>query len=341
MNKLLLSLIIPVYNKEKYLPDCLNSIPEALCDRMEIILVDDGSSDRSGEMCDFYAKAHERVAVIHQENRGSAAARSRGTEEACGEYLLFCDADDYYEKGALLEISGLLEKYAPDILLFNAYETGIRAEKKKFSPALFEEGFIQDKSRVYDLFLLTYYLNSMCVKACKRELFLRNPAEEAFRGNLGDDFLESAPLFKRAQTIYYTDRPFYDYRIDSGMMRKAHREYYSQYRRVNMEVREILKEEGIPGLDGKLAVHLLNAAYGAVIQYRYEKKTDREAINEISDDRAFRDAFELVKKDISRYLNRKQRTVIYCVYGKRLLLIRLLVSARRRLDLLQGKYISR
>lgn len=333
MSKILLSIIIPVYNEEEYLPECLQSIPSDSGDRLEVILVDDGSADRSGELCDTYAKSYENAVVIHQENGGSVRARNRGTEAACGEYVLFCDSDDFYEEGAIEEIIRLLEKYAPDILIFNAYETENKEKKKLFSPCLFEEGFIKDKKSLYDIFFLSYYLNSMCMKVCRRELFENSIAENSFSGNLGDDFLESAPLFKKAQRIYYTQQPYYNYRIDSGMMRRSNRNYYSQYLTVNHAVGDILKNEEIIDMDAKLAVHLMNAAYGSVIQYRYDKKTDMQEIGKVSEDCDFRTAYKLmIGSGYEKYLSRKQRLVISCLYNRHFLMLEVLIAVRRLLD---------
>lgn len=333
MSEILLSIIIPVYNKDRYLPECLQSIPSHSKDRLEVILVDDGSSDRSGKICDAYAKSHNYSTVIHQENRGSVFARNRGIQAACGEYVLFCDSDDFYEEGALEEIIRLLEKESPDILAFNAYETENKEKKKLFSPALFKDGFIEDKKSFYDSFFLTYYLNSMCMKACRRALFENSKAENSFSGNLGDDFLESAPIYKKAERIYYTRQPFYNYRIDSGMMRRINRNYYSQYLTVNREVGDILKNEGITDIKEKLSVHLLNAAYGFVIQYRYDKRTDMREIRRVSEDFDFRAAYKLVKgSGYEKYLGRKQRLIINCIYNGRFLIIGFLVAGRRLLD---------
>lgn len=336
MSESFLSVIIPVYNKEKYLPDCLASVSDLCADNAEIVLVDDGSADRSAEICDAFAKERKNVRVIHQENRGSVAARNCGICAAHGEYLLFCDADDFYEGGAFDEIISILSDKKPDILVFNAYIVEKEGKKKRFSPGLFEDGFISDKNRIYDRFLLTYYLNSMCMKAVRRNLLKKSGNDDAFSGNYGDDFLESAPLYKKAASIYYVDRPLYNYRQDSGMMRKASGDYFEQYRKVNHSVGELLKEENIKDIRIKLAVHLLNAAYGAIIQYRYEKKTDRFAIRKISGDEEFRKAYTLVKDSAYKHsLSIKQWMILSGVRNRRFLPVSFLVSVRRIMDRLQ------
>ena len=92
-----ISVIIPVYDTEEFLSRCLDSV---LCQThrdLEVILIDDGSTDASGALCDEYAEKDTRIQVIHQENSGSSAARNTGLEAACGDYIGFVDSDDWLE----------------------------------------------------------------------------------------------------------------------------------------------------------------------------------------------------------------------------------------------------
>ena len=93
----LISVIVPVYNMEKYLHECVASLRGQSYQRLEILLIDDGSRDASGKLCDDYASIDGRIRVIHQENKGLSAARNVGLREARGAYLAFVDADDYVE----------------------------------------------------------------------------------------------------------------------------------------------------------------------------------------------------------------------------------------------------
>jgi glycosyltransferase involved in cell wall biosynthesis len=97
----LISVIVPVYNAEKYLGRCIESILAQTYSTLEVILIDDGSVDRSGEICDWYAMQDNRVRVIHKANGGVSAARNDGIEAAVGEYIAFCDNDDFYASGML------------------------------------------------------------------------------------------------------------------------------------------------------------------------------------------------------------------------------------------------
>lgn len=98
------SIVIPVYNAEEYLKECIDSVVSLSSSDLELILVDDGSTDSSGDICDVYAKKDSRVKVIHQENSGVSAARNTGIEIASGKYVVFIDSDDYIKADYLSEL---------------------------------------------------------------------------------------------------------------------------------------------------------------------------------------------------------------------------------------------
>ena len=99
-----ISIIVPVYNVEKYISENINSILSQACVDLELILVDDGSTDSSGNICDAYAKKDSRIKVIHQKNSGVSAARNTGIEIASGKYIVFIDSDDYLKPDYLSEL---------------------------------------------------------------------------------------------------------------------------------------------------------------------------------------------------------------------------------------------
>lgn len=106
----LISVIIPVYNVEKYLKECIESVLEQTYSNLEILLIDDGSTDKSLEICESYANIDERIVVIHQINKGLSSARNIGIENACGEYLVFVDSDDCINKMMIEKLYIALKK---------------------------------------------------------------------------------------------------------------------------------------------------------------------------------------------------------------------------------------
>ena len=110
----LVSVIIPVYNVEKFLDRCVRSVLAQTYNNLEIILVDDGSPDRSGEMCDSLAKEDSRIVVFHKQNGGVSDARNYGTTHAKGEYITFVDSDDYVAPNYVEYLMSLITKYDAD-----------------------------------------------------------------------------------------------------------------------------------------------------------------------------------------------------------------------------------
>ena len=111
-----ISVIIPVYNCEKYLRDCLESVIKQSYKELEIILIDDGSTDSSGSICDYYAEMDSRVQVIHQKNKGVSASRNAGMLRMSGELVSFIDADDTLDLDMYEFLYSLMETYDADIV---------------------------------------------------------------------------------------------------------------------------------------------------------------------------------------------------------------------------------
>ena len=119
--KALISIIIPVYKVEKYLEKCIQSVINQTYENLQIILVDDGSPDNCGKICDEYAKKDHRIEVIHKSNGGLSDARNKGLEIAKGEYIGFVDSDDYIEADMYEVLYNLLKQYNADVSICNFY----------------------------------------------------------------------------------------------------------------------------------------------------------------------------------------------------------------------------
>ena len=111
----MISVIVPIYGVDKYLEECIESIISQTYTKLEVILVDDGSPDRCGEICDRYAEMDNRITVIHQKNGGAAAARNAGLRIATGEFVAFVDGDDYLEPDAYEYLAAALVEHEADI----------------------------------------------------------------------------------------------------------------------------------------------------------------------------------------------------------------------------------
>lgn len=127
----LISIIVPVYNSEQHLVRCIESILNQTYTNIEVILVDDGSKDKSGDVCNYYESLDQRVSALHIENSGVSIARNAGLDKALGQYIGFCDADDFYDPTMIEELLAELIHTKSDIAICgytNIYESGKKME---------------------------------------------------------------------------------------------------------------------------------------------------------------------------------------------------------------------
>lgn len=316
------SILIPVYNVEQYLSYCLDSVKQQTFRDFEVVIVDDGSTDKSGKILDEFAKENRNIRVIHKKNEGLISARRVGIQNAMGEYFVFCDSDDLLELDALEKINNVIEHYHADLVIYKAYRFDGK-EKKPFAEPGIEEGIISDKEIIYNHFYLDYSLNALWIKAVKRDLVdIKGDYSAFYSSNLGEDLLQSVPLIKRAKKIYYLNEYLYNYRISSGMMKKYNSKYYWEYKAVNEEICKILKDDEIADISIKSSFYILMAAYGATTQFKYIKKITSTELSAIADDRTFRNAYTAVfKSGLLKRLSKKQRFIISNLYKKNYLLI--------------------
>lgn len=128
MEQGLVTIVLPIYNVEKYLERCINSVVNQTYKNLEIILVNDGSTDRSPELCEKWVNKDKRIIVIHKENSGAGLARNTGIENAHGEYIYFFDSDDYIDLYTIEKLYNLAKQTQADLVLFGSYKVN---EKNK------------------------------------------------------------------------------------------------------------------------------------------------------------------------------------------------------------------
>lgn len=170
-----ISVIMPVYNSAEYLHLAVESVQRQTMEAWELLLIDDGSSDESGALCDKYALQDERIRVFHQENRGITATRNRGIKESSGKYLTFIDNDDEYMPDILEKTLALAEKYDADIVKFGYrveedYANGVKEIRDNCAKKLMilDEGNLADE---YGEVRRSGYFNMIWNGIYRRELF--------------------------------------------------------------------------------------------------------------------------------------------------------------------------
>ena len=192
----LVSIIVPVYKTEKYLARCINSIKKQDYTELEIIMVDDGSPDKSGELCDEIARLDGRVKVIHKSNGGLSSARNAGIEASTGKYICFIDSDDYIEKDYISTLYSLIDKYNADLAKINYIEvtSDDYSEKGKVGQELTYDG--KDVEKAY----LQLRVDSACVFMYRKTLIgdIRFP-----EGKTSEDIPFNFRIFQKAKKFVY------------------------------------------------------------------------------------------------------------------------------------------
>lgn len=204
----LLSVIIPVYNVEDYLARCVDSILGQTYHTLEVILVDDGSPDASGSICDAYAQKDSRVRVIHKENGGLSSARNAGLEAATGEYITFVDSDDWIEPDAYEHLLGLIERYQVKLVCGGNYDVDGGTGEKILGLCPKKEEVLTAEEFVGRMFLWDGFDSSACDKIYHRSLL------ETFRypeGKVCEDVPVTYKIVLKAERAALSDQPFYNY----------------------------------------------------------------------------------------------------------------------------------
>lgn len=265
------SIIVPVYNSEKYLSRCIDSILSQTYTDFECLLIDDGSSDKSPEICDNYAKKDSRIKVFHQSNQGAAAARNDGICRSSGEYLMFCDSDDYVSPFWIERLMNFAQK---SVLPMGAYcgnqnELGekkeLNAETEKLFPA-----------SSYFFFNQCSIAGYLCNAAYHRETLLANHIyirENKSQGDYNEDLLFALTYTSKMNSIVYTGYADYLYDTrDDSLSRSSMKFYFEKYAekfRLWLDFIEKNtggnKEKEIKSLATSHIYHFLRAMQNAVI----------------------------------------------------------------------------
>ncbi len=210
-----LSIVIPVYNVEKYINKCLDSIIPQLTDEVEVVLVDDGSSDDSGNICEFYSNQFENVYLYRKENGGLSDARNYGFSLAKGEYVWYIDSDDYISEECVCDIINLLNAVKPDVFIIcsKCDEDGNVYNEREYSIPTGEysshEFMLQIKKHPRSIYFCAQY------SICKREYIMSNGVS-FLKGIIHEDELWTPYIFMNASKIYYSGLIIYYHVIREG-----------------------------------------------------------------------------------------------------------------------------
>lgn len=283
-----ISVIVPVYNVASYLSECLESIITQNYTKLEIILIDDGSTDASGKICDAYAQQDHRIHVIHQENRGAAAAKNTGLRMATGEYLSFVDSDDYLEPDAYTHMVNLLEKYNADAVQCAYRSVYINGSKTSSNPY---------GCKIYDVQeYLPFYLDGFLCSLLWNKLYRRELFEGIFfeEGHIIDDEYFTYQGMMNARKILSDDRIVYNYRIRrSSVMHQKHTENRKLMDRIDyLNKRRIVIGSRYCGL-----------------KKRFDKEYIYDLINLSRNPYHTDESMKMIQNEIKQYLREGNRTI--------------------------------
>ena len=207
--KPLVSIIVPVYNVEKYIDSCVISIITQTYKNLQVILVDDGTPDNSGKICDEYAKKDNRITVIHKENGGLSSARNAGLDIAKGDYIMFVDGDDYIADNAVEILVSANEKYDADFVQFELIHTKCEDYIKNSVNENYNVQIITDLDKMYwKMYETVGSGESACTKLYKKHLFDGLKFKE---GIIHEDVYFTLFMLQRAKKAAYIDIGLYYY----------------------------------------------------------------------------------------------------------------------------------
>ncbi len=264
MKKELISVIVPIYDIEKYLNKCIESIVNQSYENLEIILIDDGSTDESGKICDKWKEKDGRIKVIHKENGGLSDARNVGIENSTGEILYFIDGDDYIDFDIIDNLYFSLLENNTDISMGGLVRELYFEQKTLYS----DKNYVVDSKEI----LRKMFINEICTTVCnilfKKKLFedIKFPV-----GKINEDSATLYKLFDKTDKISHINKAGYYYVQRNGSI--SHRKFTQEYLS-NVEYKEeILKfvERKYPDLIEDAEKYFIKPLNGFIITCKKEK----------------------------------------------------------------------
>jgi len=332
---MIFSIVIPVYNVEEFLDECIGSVLHQTYPNFEIILVDDGSTDSSGAICDRYASEYPaRIRVFHNVNRGQMAARLYGMERACGDVCMFLDSDDCFRCDTLEKLNDIFCGTGCDMILFNASRyVDYSAPYRNFE---YENGQCfegQSKHALYTKMIISSELNSLVLKAAKRDVLAAIPdSYRNFNGHYAEDLLMSLPMITQAEKIVYMDQNFYYYRVRQGSAVNS----YDPRRHISIKKvhQEMEKYIGIWGMEALRGKHYAREVRGWVTCLKQLLENWNMGavedpvglLHELAEDDYFRNACDNMDGGM---LTKSERLLARWLYGRRYFRIRFMGAAVR------------
>ena len=299
---MLFSVIIPLYNTERYIKECIDSVLQQTEDDYELLIINDGSDDNSGNIADAYADCDARIKVIHQPNMGAFYTRCNVVEQAKGEYIVYLDADDTLNRNALEVLRKNFEADVDmEMVIFRATTFG-DSVKKVNSDILFKNNTIfenESKKNLYKTLLSGFSINPMWIKAYKKDCLKVENLINYPKITMGDDIIQSLYPITNSKKVKYITDILYNYRINNSSMTSTfNSSVYTGFKYVYRDLRDYLKKWG---MEDELHIRMYFKRYlysvSSISFYARNsikgKKSDYlEMLDDIYNDNLFREAVE-------------------------------------------------
>lgn len=278
-----ISLIIPVYNTEEYLDRCIESVRRQSYTDWELILVDDGSTDQSGTICDSYRDKDERIKVLHNENKGPAASRADGIRKAKGSLVMFVDSDDWLDASMLHVMHDQMEESGAAVVC--CIFKDIDSKGKVSHPQLFESAQIDCHTAeecIYHIHHTRYLTGSPCTKLFRRELF--DGIDFHSQVTIGEDYAMIIQLVEKAQRVRIIPQELY-FRfvrkgsISHGGYTKRHKQAFDHYMRIR---KELIRK--YPNLSSDIIAFHTEYEMAVITAMCRNDQYDREVIHKLKKD---------------------------------------------------------
>ena len=274
----LISVIIPVYNVEEYLRECVDSVLKQTYEAFEVILVDDGSTEGSGDICDEYVEMDTRVQVIHQKNQGLSGARNTGFASANGKYVYFLDSDDWILPETLEELEDKAEKEEAEVVFFDANSFADNPEE-----FLVEQRYIRKHAyeteegyKVLEKLQKNQEYHSAVPLLFLKKEFLQDRGIRFESGILYEDMLNTYEVYCKAKRAAHIQKAFYQrrYRSNSIMTSRKNQRHYISAMMVYKKARE--GSEQIGKLEDDTArKYVIRCAFNALNMYNKLSRADK------------------------------------------------------------------
>lgn len=322
-----ISVIVPVYNVEQYLEECLDSVLLQTYRDFEIIIVNDGSTDKSAQICTRYAqKYYQYISVICQENQGVFVARLEGIRKACGDIIVFLDSDDTFRKDALEVIFQSFCRYDCDILLYDAGVCGNYSSVSVYNNIA--DNKVYDQLLVNDLYreLISCNIpNNICLKAVRRKCInLPERFKDIHQVRYGEDLIMSACFISSCKRVTYIKQGLYYYRNRPGSAVNSFNIHRSEsIKIVHTEIEKQIEELGLLNLK---PLHNSRKVKGwidcVILLLKNLKVVGKQEffrqIKSMAEDEYFIKAYQ--EMDCNS-LSIKRRIIAFCLYKKQYFLL--------------------